>query len=245
MLINIFQKLEGGNIGGLCRNMHPISLLLRACVPTGWNLYLLREQIPFFCTSKAHLCFTSSLQQKCMSFIQPEKLVFHLPFQEKFCLQDVSKRIRIIEWLGLEGCLRFCCWNPLTLLLLWRKKISNLFLFIEKWPLKSWWNCVTEMYTLMNLHICMGFVRKEQEYFLLAGITSFSFMEYNGFFQRHEIKSLLPKAALCGSWFNFSWKFCHGLFWKVRCCWGCRATHLFHMNGGKFQDWLMRFPMVF
>lgn len=127
-----------------------------------------------------------------------------------------------------------------------KKKKSNLFLFIQKWPLKSWWNCVSKMYTLMNLHICMGFVRKEQGYFLLAGIMSFSFMEYNVFFfQRHEIKSLLPKAALCGSWFNFSWKFCHGLFWKVRCCWGCRATHLFHMNGGKFRDWLMRFSMVF
>lgn len=165
-------------------------------------------------------------------------------FSGDFCLQDKSKRI--IEWLGLEGSFRFCCCNNLTLLLLWRKKKkSSLFLFIQKWRLKSWWNCVSKMYTLMNLHICMGFVRKEQGYFLLAGITSSSFMEYNVFFQRHEIKSLLPKAALCGSWFNFSWKFCHGLFWKVRWRWGCRATHLFHMNGGKFQDWLMRFSMVF
>lgn len=28
-------------------------------------------------------------------------------------------------------------------------------------------------------------------------------------------QTLLSEAALYGSWFNFSWKFCHGLFWSV------------------------------
>lgn len=165
-------------------------------------------------------------------------------FSGDFCLQDKSKRI--IEWLGLEGSFRFCCCNNLTLLLLWRKKKNQICFYLFKNGLLRadeivlvrcilWWIC-TYVWDLWG--------RNKDTFFwqALRLPLSWSIMF---FFQRHEIKSLLPKAALCGSWFNFSWKFCHGLFWKVRWRWGCRATHLFHMNGGKFQDWLMRFYMVF
>lgn len=53
------------------------------------------------------------------------------------------------------------------------------------------------MYTLMNLHICMGFVRKEQGYFLLAGIMSFSFMEYNVFFFKDMKSKASCQRQLC------------------------------------------------
>lgn len=43
----------------------------------------------------------------------------------------------------------------------------------------------------------MGFVRKEQGYFLLAGIMSFSFMEYNVFFFKDMKSKASCQRQLC------------------------------------------------